>query len=72
MYKRYTGYTGGLIETPAHVVRKKHPDRLIRSAVKGMLPKNHLASRMMTRLKIYAGSEHPHAAQQPKPWQVAI
>lgn len=72
VYKRYTGYTSGLFETPAHVMRKKHPDRLIRIAVKGMLPSNHLASRMIRRLKIYAGPDHPHAAQQPKIWQLAI
>jgi large subunit ribosomal protein L13 len=72
LYKRYSGYNSGLKETPAGLMRQTHPDRLIRSAVKGMLPKNHLARRMMPRLKIYAGSDHPHAAQKPKLWQVAI
>ena len=48
-------------------VRAKHPERLIMRAVKGMLPRNRLGSKMLTKLKVFAGSEHPHAAQQPEP-----
>jgi large subunit ribosomal protein L13 len=70
MYTRYTGYRGGLRETPAEVVREKHPERMIESAVKGMLPKNTLCRKMFSRLKVYSGATHPHSAQQPS--QVAI
>ena len=63
-YKRYTGYRGGLREVKASVVRERHPDRLIKMAVKGMLPRNNLSRSMFRRLKVYAGSEHPHAAQK--------
>ena len=47
-------------------MREKHPDFILRNAVRGMMPKNHLSRQLMKRLKIYAGSEHPHAAQAPK------
>lgn len=67
VYQRYTGYRGGLRETPASVVRERHPDRIIRLAVKGMLPKNNLSRQVFSRLKVYAGAEHPHAAQNPQP-----
>ncbi len=70
MYARYTGWRGGYSETPAAVVRAKHPERLIESAVKGMLPKNALCRKMFSRLKVYSGAAHPHAAQQPS--QVAV
>jgi len=65
VYQRYTGYRGGLKEFPASAVRERHPDRLVKLAVRGMLPRNKLARRMMGRLKVYAGEEHPHAAQNP-------
>ncbi len=64
-YARYTGFRGGYRETPAAVMREKHPDRMIHVAVKGMLPGNNLSRRMVTRLKVYAGAEHPHEAQRP-------
>lgn len=63
IYQRYSGYRDGLREIKASVVRERHPDRLIKSAVKGMLPKNNLSRKMFTRLKVYAGNQHPHAAQ---------
>ena len=66
IYLRYTGYPGGQIEyTPADLL-KKGGDRLFRKVVKGMLPKNKLGAQLLRNLYVYAGSEHPHAAQQPK------
>jgi len=64
-YARYSGYRSGLKETTAAVMRERHPDRIIKLAVKGMLPKNKLCDGMASRLKVYAGEEHPHAAQKP-------
>lgn len=66
IYKNYSGWRGGLKEVKASVVRQRHPDRMIRQAVHGMLPHNALCRRAERRLKIYAGSEHPHEAQQPR------
>jgi large subunit ribosomal protein L13 len=66
VYYRHSGYPGGIKATPYKMMLAKHPDRILRSAVKGMLPKNRLGRRLMTKLRIYAGPEHPHAAQQPK------
>ena len=65
-YKRYSGFRGGLKETKASVVRERHPERLIELAVKGMLPKNNLSRKLFTRLKVYAGEQHPHTAQNPR------
>ncbi len=65
-YYRYTGYIGGLRETTAEKLREKRPEDLIRFAVKGMLPKNRLGTLMLKKLKVYAGENHPHDAQQPK------
>jgi large subunit ribosomal protein L13 len=67
IYTSYSGYRGGLKRTPLADVRAKHPERLIMKAVKGMLPKNRLAAKLLTKLKVYKGSEHPHAAQNPEP-----
>ena len=66
LYQRYSGYRDGLKKIPASVVRQHHPDRLIRLAVKGMLPHNTLSRKLETRLKVYAGPDHPHAAQNPR------
>lgn len=66
VYYRHTGYPGGIKATPYKMMLAKHPDRILRSAVKGMLPKNRMGRRLLTKLRIYAGPEHPHAAQQPK------
>ena len=63
VYYRHSGYPGGLRTTPLQQMLAKHPDRVIRQAVKGMLPKNTLARQMLLRLKIYAGADHPHQAQ---------
>ncbi len=66
IYISYTGYPGGQrFKTPSQVLAK-YPARLIEMAVKGMLPKNRLGRRLFTHLYVYAGSEHPHAAQSPK------
>jgi large subunit ribosomal protein L13 len=64
-YYRHTGYIGGIKETSAKELLKKHPTDLITFAVKGMLPKNKLGRAQLKKLKVYAGSNHPHAAQLP-------
>ena len=66
MYYNHSGYPGGLKSTNAAKLLEKKASELLRQAVKGMLPKNKLASHMLKKLKIYAGSAHPHASQQPK------
>lgn len=65
-YVRYTGYPGGQRITSAQDMLKKHPERLIEKAVKGMLPKNKLGRQLYTNLKVYTGTEHKHEAQQPE------
>lgn len=65
-YYRHTGYMGGIKEQTASEVLTKKPEELIRMAVKGMLPKNKLGRKQLKKLKIYAGKEHPHQAQQPE------
>lgn len=70
VYYRHTGHPGGIKSETAHEVREKHPERLVQRAVAGMLPKNKLGRQLRTRLKVYAGADHPHQAQQPKPWAV--
>jgi large subunit ribosomal protein L13 len=66
-YKRFSGYPSGLKFIPLDRMRREHPDRIIRHAVRGMLPKNRLRARRLKRLKIYAGPKHPHVAQSPVP-----
>ena len=65
-YHRHTGYIGGIRETKAKDLLARHPDRIIRAAVWGMLPKGPLGRRMIKKLKIYTGAEHQHTAQQPR------
>jgi large subunit ribosomal protein L13 len=65
-YDRYSGWIGGLHSETAKEILTKHPERLIEHAVKGMLPKNTLNSAVIKKLKVYAGTEHPHMAQAPK------
>ena len=65
-YYRHTGYIGGIKEQTAKEVLTKKPEELIRMAVKGMLPKNKLGRAQFKKLKVYAGSDHPHQAQQPE------
>jgi large subunit ribosomal protein L13 len=66
-YHRHSGYPGGLTSISLREQLEKHPERVLHSAIRGMLPKNRLGRRMIKKLKIYAGEEHPHQAQQPKP-----
>jgi large subunit ribosomal protein L13 len=66
-YYRHSGYPGGLRSRTLREQLERRPTEVLRSAVKGMLPKNKLAARQITKLKIYAGPEHPHEAQAPKP-----
>lgn len=66
VYFRYSGYPGGAKFTSAGKMMEKMPERVIELAVKGMLPKNRLGAQMYRKLNVYAGAEHPHAAQQPE------
>ena len=66
MYYRHTGYPGGGKETSLADIRRSKPERIIQNAVKGMLPHNRLGRSILTHLKVYTGSEHPHSAHQPK------
>jgi large subunit ribosomal protein L13 len=70
IYYRHSGYPGGLRERTLAEQLKRRPEEVIRKAVKGMLPRNRLARQQLTKLKVYAGPEHPHAAQQPKPMEI--
>ncbi|MDF1499991.1 MAG: 50S ribosomal protein L13 [Anaerolineales bacterium] len=70
MYYRFSGYPGGLKKITMRQQMEKFPERVIVSAVKGMLPKNRRARALMKKLRIYRGSEHPHSAQNPKPLEV--
>jgi len=65
-YHRYTGHPGGLRSTTARVMLATHPERVLTAAVQGMLPNNRLGRVMISKLKVYGGGTHPHAAQQPK------
>jgi large subunit ribosomal protein L13 len=71
VYRRHSGYEGGLREERAVDVRKRQPVRLVEEAVRGMLPKTKMGDAMYRKLKVYAGADHPHAAQQPKKIEVA-
>lgn len=66
MYYRHSGYPGGFKQIPYRRLMEKHPDRIIRFAVKGMIPKTRLGRQLMRKLKIYPGPTHPHAAQLPR------
>jgi large subunit ribosomal protein L13 len=66
VYYRHSGYPGGLKAATAKKIKEEKPEELIRLAVKGMLPKNKLGSRLIKKLKIYRGKNHPHEAQQPQ------
>ncbi|MGB1685664.1 MAG: 50S ribosomal protein L13, partial [Pseudomonadales bacterium] len=70
LYHHHTGYPGGIKSITFDKLIDKAPERIIEKAVKGMMPKNKLSKAMMGKLKIYAGSEHPHAAQQPTPLDI--
>ena len=71
LYRQHSGYEGGLREERARIVRQRRPARLVESAVRGMLPKTKLGDAMYRKLKVYAGPDHPHAAQKPVKYEVA-
>lgn len=70
MYYRYTGYIGNLKSMPLEKMLKEKPERVLQLAVKGMLPRNPLGRKMFSKLKVFAGSEHDHDAQQPIPLEI--
>jgi large subunit ribosomal protein L13 len=69
-YYRHSGYPGGIRSRTLGEMLERRPEEVIRKAVKGMLPRNRMARQQITKLKIYAGPEHPHAAQQPKQMEI--
>jgi large subunit ribosomal protein L13 len=71
IYRRHSGFEGGLREERAAVLRKRQPIRLVEEAVRGMLPKTKMGDAMYRKLKVYAGPDHPHSAQQPRKTEVA-
>src|SRR5690349_1248163 len=71
IYRQHSGYEGGLREERARIVRQRKPERLVEEAVRGMLPKTKLGEAMYRKLKVYAGPDHPHAAQKPLKIEVA-
>ena len=71
VYRSHSGYPGGLIEVPAARIRARKPEKMIREAVLGMLPKNKLRARMAKKLRVYADDQHPHAAQRPETLKLA-
>jgi large subunit ribosomal protein L13 len=70
IYYHHTGYIGGIKSIALEKLLKEHPERAIEIAVKGMLPKNTLGRQMFRKLHVFAGAEHPHTAQQPKPLEI--
>ena len=70
MYRRHTGYPGGLKSVGAREQQAKYPERMIEDAVRGMLPKSKLGRKQLKKLKVYRGAKHPHEAQQPRPLKV--
>lgn len=72
VYHRHSGYPGGLKSTSAKTVLATKPEKLLKHAVKGMLPKNPLGRKMFKKLKVYAGPDHPHQAQQPQPLEISV
>ncbi len=70
IYYRHSGYPGGIKGTSFERLRDTHPERIIENAVRGMLPRNPLGRAMFRKLKVYAGPDHPHAAQQPQPLEI--
>jgi large subunit ribosomal protein L13 len=71
-YNHYTRYPGGLKVVPARTMMAKHPERILYEAVKRMVPRNKLGRQQMTKLKIYAGPQHPHQAQQPQEFKLEV
>jgi len=71
LYHRHTGYPGGLRSVTAKDLKAKYPERLIESAIRGMLPKTKLGRKQFKKLKVYRGEKHPHEAQQPRPLKIS-
>ena len=71
VYRRHTGYPGGLRTVGAREIQAKYPERMIEEAVRGMLPKTKLGRKQFKKLKVYRGAKHPHEAQQPRPLKVS-
>jgi large subunit ribosomal protein L13 len=69
-YYRHSGYPGGLRSRTLEEMLQRRPEEVIRKAVKGMLPRNRLGRQQLTKLKVYAGPDHPHAAQKPEPMEI--
>lgn len=72
LYRRHSGYPGGLKEIPAAKLRAQRPVKMVEEAIRGMLPKTKLGKQMYRKLKVYAGDRHPHAAQKPQAMAVAL
>lgn len=70
IYYRHTQFTGGLKQRTAGEMKEKYPTQMLELAIKGMLPKNSLGRQMFTKLNVYTGSEHPHAAQKPEAYEL--
>jgi large subunit ribosomal protein L13 len=70
VYRHHTGWPGGLKEITAQKQLQQHPERILESAIRGMLPKNKLGRKMGKKLKVYAGTDHPHQAQQPEIFEI--
>jgi large subunit ribosomal protein L13 len=71
VYRRHTGFPGGLKSVAARDQQARHPERMIEDAVRGMLPKSKLGRKQLKKLKVYRGAKHPHEAQQPRPLKVS-
>lgn len=71
-YQRYSGYPGGQTRTPLRRMMERKPEQVLRLAVRRMMPKGALGNKMLTKLKIYAGPDHPHAAQEPKEMKLTV
>ena len=71
IYYRYSGYPGGIKEARARRVMRENPTRILESAVRGMVPKTTLGRQMFSKLRVYAGPEHPHEAQKPQPYSLS-
>ena len=71
MYYRHSGYPGGIKEARARRVMREKPTKILETAIRGMVPKTKLGRQMLTKLRVYAGPEHPHEAQQPQPYSLA-
>ena len=69
-YLRYSGYPSGLRRIPYEKLMREHPERVVRKAIRGMLPKNRLGRQMIRKLKVYAGPDHPHVAQKPQALEI--